>query len=161
MHITAWPNTAIESQPDARCCARGMCSRALIKCMCLIGMAFYEPRPWHQHLADRKYKVGDTKKKDEKEMSASVQQTLNGLAVNIEKRRKSYTREFKLEVVKFYHENNMYQTAKRFSLNTRMIGHWITDEDQIKKSWKVLKCVTNTRKCQFLNLRNTSIATTS
>ena len=45
-------------------------------------------------------------------MSASVQQTLNGLAVNIEKRRKSYTREFKLEVVKFYHENNMYQMAK-------------------------------------------------
>ena len=85
-------------------------------------------------------------------MSASVQQTLNGLAVNIEKRRKSYTREFKLEVVRFYHENNMYQTAKRFSLNTRMIGRWITDEDQIKKSWKVLKCVTNTRKCQFPEL---------
>ena len=53
-----------------------------------------------------------------REMTTSVQQTLDGLAVNMPK---SYTREFKLEVVKFYHENNLYQMAKGFSLNTNLM----------------------------------------
>ena len=74
-------------------------------------------------------------------MAASVQQTLGGLPLSTTKRRKSYTREFKLEVVKFYRENNLYQTAKQFSLNTKTIGRWVADEDQIKKSRKASKRV--------------------
>ena len=85
-------------------------------------------------------------------MAASVQQTLGGLPFSTTKRRKSYTREFKLEVVKFYRENNLYQTAKQFLLNTKTIGCWVADEDQIKKSRKALKRVTHTRKCQFPDL---------
>ena len=52
--------------------------------------------------------------------------------------RKSYTREFKLSVVKFYRENNnnFYQTSKRFSLNTKTVLRWIGDEEGIKKSKK-------------------------
>ena len=53
-------------------------------------------------------------------------------------RRKSYTREFKLSVVNFYRDNNsnLYQTSKRFSLNTKTLLRWIGDEDGIKKSKK-------------------------
>ena len=52
--------------------------------------------------------------------------------------RKSYTREFKLSVVKFYRENNnnLYQTSKRFSLNTKTVLRWIGDEEGIKKAKK-------------------------
>ena len=52
--------------------------------------------------------------------------------------RKSYTREFKLSMVKFYRENNnyLYQTSKRFSLNTKTVLRWIGDEEGIKKSKK-------------------------
>jgi len=52
--------------------------------------------------------------------------------------RKSYTREFKLSVVKFYRENNnnLYQTSKRFSLNTKIVLQWVGDEEGIKNSKK-------------------------
>ena len=39
-------------------------------------------------------------------------------------KRKSYVREFKLTVVNHYCENNLYQTSKRFSLNTKTILRW-------------------------------------
>ena len=53
-------------------------------------------------------------------------------------RQKSYTREFKLSVVEFYRKNNnnLYQTSKRFSLNTKTLLRWIGDKDSIKKSKK-------------------------
>ena len=54
--------------------------------------------------------------------------------------------------MKFYHENNLHQTAKQFSLNTKTIGRWVADEDQIKKSRKASTRVTHTRKCQFPDL---------
>ena len=53
--------------------------------------------------------------------------------------KKSYTREYKLEVVRFYHQNNLYRTSKRFSLNTKTIGRWVADEEKIKKSKKASK----------------------
>jgi transposase-like protein len=93
-------------------------------------------------------------------MAASVQQTLGGLPINAPKRRKSYTREFKLEVVKFYREHNLYQMAKQFSLNTKTVGRWVADEDQRKKSRKASKHVTHTRKCQFPDLEESSTTTT-
>ena len=62
----------------------------------------------------------------------------------------SYTREYKLEVVKFYQENNLYQTAKRFSLNTKTIGRWVADIEKIKKYG--IFSVTNTRHLAFFFL---------
>ena len=64
----------------------------------------------------------------------------------------SYTREYKLEVVKPYQETNLYQTAKRFSLNTKTIGHWVADVEKIKKSKKASKRVTHARRCHFPDL---------
>lgn len=47
---------------------------------------------------------------------------------------KCYTREYKLEVVCFFCKHNLYQMAKRFSLNNKMVGCWVADEEKIKKS---------------------------
>ena len=82
-------------------------------------------------------------------MSSRVQGTLAGQPVNKPQTRKSYTREYKLEVVRFYHEHNLYQTSKRFSLNTKTIGRWVADKEKIKKSKKASKRVKYTRRCQF------------
>ena len=80
--------------------------------------------------------------------AASRQRTLDG-PIDHPKTRKSYTREYKLEVVRFYREHNLYQTAKRFSLNTKTVGRWVADEEKIKKSKKASKRVTFVRRCQF------------
>ena len=72
-------------------------------------------------------------------MATRNQRTLEGHPISHLQTRKSYTREYKLEVVHFYHENNLYQTAKQFSLNTKTIGHWVADEENIKKSKKASK----------------------
>ena len=53
---------------------------------------------------------------------------------------------YKLEVVCFYRENNLYQTAKWFSLNTKTIRRWVADEEKIKKA---SKCVNLAWKFQF------------
>ena len=80
---------------------------------------------------------------------AMAQATIEGFAVQENRARKSYTREFKIQVVRFYHENNLYQTSKKFSLNTKTIGRWVRDEAKIKKSKKASKRVSFTRQCQF------------
>ena len=77
--------------------------------------------------------------------AASRQRTLDG-PIDHPKTRKSYTREYKLEVVRFYREHNLYQTAKRFS---KTVGRWVADEEKIKKSKKASKRVTFVRRCQF------------
>ena len=59
--------------------------------------------------------------------AASRQRTLDG-PIDHPKTRKSYTREYKLEMVR---EHNLYQTAKRFSLNTKTVGRWVSDEEKI------------------------------
>ena len=74
-------------------------------------------------------------------MATRNQQTLEGRLVSHPQTRKSYTIEYKLEVVCFYCENNLYQTAKRFSLNTKTIGCWVADKEKIKKSKKASKHV--------------------
>ena len=81
--------------------------------------------------------------------AVGLQQTLDGRALEAPKTRKSYSREFKLSVVKFYHENNLYQTAKQFSINTKTIGRWVAGEEQIKSSRKASKRVTHSRRCQY------------
>ena len=69
-------------------------------------------------------------------MATRNQRTLKGRPIRHPQMKKSYTREYKLEVVHFYRENNLYQTAKRFSLNTKTIGLWVADEEKTKKSKK-------------------------
>ena len=61
-----------------------------------------------------------------------LQLTLDGTSKSALKR-KSYTREFKLNVVKFYRDNgnNLYKTHKMFSLNTKTILRWISSEKTI------------------------------
>ena len=54
--------------------------------------------------------------------AASRQRTVDRDLIDCSKRRKSYTREYKLEVVHFYSEHNLYQTTKQFSLNMKMVG---------------------------------------
>ena len=51
--------------------------------------------------------------------------------------RKSYTRETKLEVVRFYHENSLYLTAKKFGLNTKVILRWVKQNGDFSKQEKL------------------------
>ena len=53
-------------------------------------------------------------------------------------KRRSYTREEKLKVIGFYHSNgkNLYQTCKKFSLNTKTVLRWIHAEEAIRDSGK-------------------------
>lgn len=46
----------------------------------------------------------------------------------------------------------MYQTSKKFSLNTETIGRWVSNVEKIKKSKKASKRVSFTRQCQFPDL---------
>ena len=87
------------------------------------------------------------------ETATGCQRTLGGgIVQQVRRSRMSYTREFKLEVVKFYRKNNLYQTAKRFSLNTKTIGRWVADVEKIKNSKKASKRVAHTRRCQYPDL---------
>ena len=63
-------------------------------------------------------------------------------------KRKSYAREFKLTVVNHYQENNLYQTSKRFSLNTKTILRWVADKEKLKKA-KGSKRTITVRKVAF------------
>ena len=61
-------------------------------------------------------------------VASGSQRTLDGCWPNQAKRsRMSYTREYKLGVVEAYQGTNLYQTAKRFSLNTKTIGRYVAD----------------------------------
>lgn len=72
------------------------------------------------------------------------QTTLVGPPVKIT--RKSYTREFKLKVVKYYREptNTLYATAKNFSVSKKCILRWSHDETKIIESSK------SSKHCQYL-----------
>ena len=74
--------------------------------------------------------------------ASGSQRTLDGHLLDQAKRlRMGYSREYKLEVVKAYHETNLYQTVQQFSLNMRTIGCWVADIEKIKKSKKASKLV--------------------
>ena len=66
--------------------------------------------------------------------AASRQRTIDGEPIDHPKTRKSYIREYKLEVVSFYREHNLYQTAKRFSLNTKTVGCWTLSFSRMESS---------------------------
>ena len=65
---------------------------------------------------------------------------------NAKRTRKSYTREFKLSVVTWYRQHNLYTTSKKFSLNTKTILRWAAAESEIKKSKKGSKHMKHTAK---------------
>lgn len=50
-------------------------------------------------------------------------------------KRRQYTREKKLEVLKYYHENGMnkYRTAQKFGIDKKCLHRWIADEEKIEK----------------------------
>ena len=52
--------------------------------------------------------------------------------------RKSYTREFKLQVIDYYRDprNTLYATAKHFSVDKKCILRWSSEETKIKESSK-------------------------
>ena len=70
-------------------------------------------------------------------------------AATKKKQRKSYTREYKLEVVKFKERNNLYQTCKHYNLNTKTVLRWVKDKEKIKKGKKGSKHVQHQRKPDF------------
>ena len=45
--------------------------------------------------------------------------------------RRNYSREFKLEVVGFYHTSNLYRTKKQYNLNTKTILRWVKQEKEL------------------------------
>ena len=53
--------------------------------------------------------------------------------------RKSFTREFKLNVIRYYQKNNLYRTSKCYELNTKTILRWIKQESKIKDASKQSK----------------------
>ena len=60
--------------------------------------------------------------------------------------RKSYTHEFKLNVIRFYQKYNLYRTSKRYELNTKTILPWIKQESKIKGASKQSKHLKHQRK---------------
>ena len=72
--------------------------------------------------------------------------------------RRSYTRETKLKVVRWYsiHGCNLYQTCKKFELNSKTVLRWSKDETKIKHSKKGQKCVKFDRTALFPGMEDTS-----
>ena len=66
----------------------------------------------------------------------ATQVSLTGTSVKTP--RKSYSREFKLQVIKFYRDpqNTLYATSKHFSVDKKCILRWAHEETKIKKSSK-------------------------
>ena len=82
-------------------------------------------------------------------MAEAVQHVL--VESTSKKGRKSYSREEKLKVVKYYYDNgkNLYQTCKRFSMNSKSVMRWVKDEEKIRGSSKGSKRVKFERRAQY------------
>ena len=82
-------------------------------------------------------------------MAEAVQQVLD--ESTSKKGRKSYSREEKLKVIKYYHDNgkNLYKTCKRFSMNSKSVMRWVKDEEKIRGSNKGSKRVNFDRRAQY------------
>ena len=65
------------------------------------------------------------------------------MAECLKKTRKSYTREQKLDVIRWYSLNgeNLYRTCQQFSLNSKTVLRWIKDHTAIYYSKKGRKRV--------------------
>ena len=53
-------------------------------------------------------------------------------------RRKSYSRELKLEIVKWFHDNgkNVLQTSNKFKVDRKQVREWVKQEEIIIKQNK-------------------------
>ena len=77
-----------------------------------------------------KHGQGHPEQKQIMAAASGSQRTLDGRMLNQTKQsRMSYTREYKLEIVKAYQGTTLYQTTKQFFLNTKTIGRWVADVD--------------------------------
>ena len=59
--------------------------------------------------------------------------------------RQSYAREFKLQVVQFYHSANLYQTRKKYNLDSKTILRWVKQESELILSRAASKRVKGSR----------------
>ena len=68
----------------------------------------------------------------------SHQLSLDGTPVAAKATRKSYTREYKLQVVKHYRDpnNTLYATSKAFNVSTKCILLWAEDEEKYTRALK-------------------------
>ena len=85
-------------------------------------------------------------------MAEAMQTMLTGEAGDsLKKTRKSYSREEKLKVGRHYYSDgqNLYQTCRRFSLNTKTVLRWLKDEEKIRKSKKGNKRVKFQRQVRY------------
>ena len=84
---------------------------------------------------------GETVFESMSEPSASSSQTVSitdRLGLRRSFKRRSYTREDKLRVLKFHKDNdcNLYKTCQQFNLNTKNVLRWIKEEKKITESKK-------------------------
>lgn len=69
-------------------------------------------------------------------------------------RRKSYSREFKLEVVCFYQSSNLLRTTKHFELNSKTVLRWVKQEKTLILSRCKSKRVSGSRKAMWPKLED-------
>ena len=85
----------------------------------------------------------------ESTMATRNQRTLERRTVSHQQTRKSYTREYKLEVYSaFLSREQPVPNRQTILAQHQTIGRWITDEEKIK-SKKASKRVNHARRCQF------------
>ena len=85
------------------------------------------------------------------------QMTLANTLATSKTSRKSYPREFKLSVVKFYRENNLYKTSNKFSLNTKTLLRWKADEQNISDSPTGSRHVKHSKGATYPQMEESSI----
>jgi transposase-like protein len=69
-------------------------------------------------------------------------------------RRKSYSREFKLEVVRFYHNSNLSNTTKQFELNSKTVLRWVKQEKTLILSRYKSKRVKGSKRVMWQKLED-------
>ena len=76
---------------------------------------------------------------------------LSSEVTSMRRKRRSYTREEKLKIVRYYNDNgkNLYQTCKHFNLNSRTVKRWIVGKKAIKESKKGRKQVQFARRLKW------------
>lgn len=100
-----------------------------------LSLSQHHDRPTLQYYLSLQYYPSST--------SMSTQLSLSGAPVK--PTRNSYTREFKLKVVKYYRDpqNTIYATSKNFGVSSKCILRWARNETKIHKSSKGSKHVSH------------------
>ena len=79
---------------------------------------------------------------------------LSSEVTSMRRKRRSYTREEKLKIVRYYNDNgkNLYQTCKHFNLNSRTVKRWIDGKKATKESKKGRKRVQFARRPKYAEM---------